>query len=105
MEDKAGVDSLDILEAGADASIEVSDGDVFPLEQAGAAGGGAMELDPALVAPAPDGGGVDAKNTGDPGSGQRGIPGFPGEPRETGRKAVHQVSPVTFSGSRDLPNQ
>ena len=98
-------EKLNILEAATDTSIQIGDGDVLPLEQSGAAGAGTTALELSLITPAAYGGGVDAKDTGDLGNGQQGLLRFPVRLRQPGRKAVHQISPVTFSGSREFPNQ
>jgi len=56
---------LYIFQAVPDASIQISDGDIFPFEYPDAAGAGAIGLDFSLVGPPAYGGGVDIKDTGD----------------------------------------
>jgi len=98
-------EELNILEAAADASIQIGDGDILTPEEPDTAGTRAMEPDLTLIAPAPYGGGVDAKDTGDLSGSQGGFHGLAGETREPGGKDVHQTSPATFSGTRECPNQ
>jgi hypothetical protein len=64
---------LDIFQAVPDASIQISDSNIFPFEHPNGAGAGAVGLDFSLVGPPAYGGGVDTKDTGDLTSGQHSL--------------------------------